>query len=594
MGSSKCRRIWVEACWYSRLTVHSVRLRVLSGQATSDATPTRIDDTPPRSRESLPGASRKFIKLVDLKPVSAEVGWGEFLVNRAGGDGEAPLIARDFKMCDEYIFAHAPSRVSYAVPPESRSFSATGYCVANRNVRFEIVCDGQSLYRSQSGGVVPIKVELPRGAEKLELVAAAADRANAHSFWCCPRFYSSADATGKFQRLTDMTPTAAEVGYYSLTVNKLPDPVVTPPLDAASAVPCDEFLFAHANSRIRYEVPDGAVRFTGIGFCQRRALLTYKVVCDGAVLYESPPSGVAAIDVAIPQGAHTLDLAVNFTHHHDGAHSYWCYPRFYFVAKSPSPPANPVDLKPTPTSIAAPSTAEKLSYTANESSWKLGQPNVKLIPRNLGFCFLSSVSGHFGGYNDAAGVRLANDRFWWLDASSGQEALSAKAISIVGLTPAMFRSGVTEYHWKLGEPPVKMLPKKNGICFLSEIAGHFAGPSEEVSVRLADDGYWYLDGKSRQDQLGASAIGIAWAKPDEYSIEAQQHNWSAGDSPVKLIDKGQGFAFLSSVSGKFVGYDDELRDHVGDGGSWYLEGKSGDKSLRATATAVRVLKVADR
>jgi hypothetical protein len=237
-------------------------------------------------------------------------------------------------------------------------------------------------------------------------------------------------------------------------------------------------------------------------------------------------------------------------------------------------------------------TADVPPYSVNRYSWNLGQPNKRLIPKNRGFCFLAAVSGHFAGYGEAAGVHLTSDGFWSLDGHSGQDALSAEAVSIESLTPAVFKSGPKEYHWRNGQPPVKMLHKNVGICFLSAIEGHFEGSAESVSVRLADDGYWYLEGKSNQDQLGASAVGIEWAKPGAYSIEAQEHNWSVGDSPVRLLEKRQGFAFLSSVSGRFLGQGEDVRVYLGDDDVWHLAGRSGQSSLRATGTSIRVTRAA--
>jgi hypothetical protein len=239
-------------------------------------------------------------------------------------------------------------------------------------------------------------------------------------------------------------------------------------------------------------------------------------------------------------------------------------------------------------------TAGEFHYTVNEHSWKRGQPIVRLMQKNRGFCFLASVSGHFAGYGEAARVCVTKEGFWSLDARSGQDALSATAISIENLTPKIFKSKLTEFQWRNGDPPVKMLHENNGICFLSAIGGWLEGPGERVSVRLADDGYWYLDGKSGQKELGANAIGIEWANPGEYSIETKEHNCSAGDPPVALLKKGEGLAFLSSVSGQFHGYGDEVRVYLGNDETWYLARKSREKSVRATATSIRVLNVAAR
>ena len=235
-----------------------------------------------------------------------------------------------------------------------------------------------------------------------------------------------------------------------------------------------------------------------------------------------------------------------------------------------------------------------LRYATTESAWQLGQPGVELIPKDTGFCFLSSVSGHLAGYGEGVGVRLGDDGFWSLEGRSGQDVLSARATSIVRLMPTMFKSEVKEFHWRNGDPAVRMLHKNEGICVLTAVEGHFEGAGEEIAVRLKNDGYWYLEGRSHQSDLGASAVGIEWTKPGTYSIEAEEHAWYAGDPPVGLLKDDEGFAFLSSLSGHFLGDGEEVRVSHADDGQWRLEGRSGQKEFAASATAVRVVKAPNR
>jgi hypothetical protein len=248
------------------------------------------------------------------------------------------------------------------------------------------------------------------------------------------------------------------------------------------------------------------------------------------------------------------------------------------------------NLKPVTLSPAPASNASILRYSTTETTWQLGSPGVELIPKNTGFCFLSSLAGHLAGYGEGVTVRVGDDGFWSLEGHSAQDVLSARAISIEHLMPAMFKSETKEFHWRKGDSPVRMLNKADGICFLSSVEGHFEGAGEEVAVRLRNDGYWYLEGRSRQDDLGASAIGIEWTNPGAYSIEAEEHSWSVGDSPVRLLKENEGFAFLSSVSGHFLGAGEEVRVYLADDGQWRLEGRSGQKEFAASATAVRVAK----
>src|SRR5579862_3643972 len=70
----------------------------------------------------------------------------------------------------------------------------------------------------------------------------------------------------------------------------------------------------------------------------------------------------------------------------------------------------------------------------------------------------------------------------------------------------------TQYEWKNGDKPIRMLKRDEGFCFLTEIGGHFAGAGEVVRVSIGDDGYWYLAGASGQDELWGKAMGVKFSK----------------------------------------------------------------------------------
>jgi len=229
-----------------------------------------------------------------------------------------------------------------------------------------------------------------------------------------------------------------------------------------------------------------------------------------------------------------------------------------------------------------------LSYAVKEYSWKVGDPSVSLIRTDTGVCFLSLVSGNFEGFGEKVGVHPGKDGFWHLEGKGQQEGIAAKAVSISSITPAVFGSGVKQYEWTNGQAPVRMLNKNEGVCFLSGLSGRFAGYGEEVRVRLADDGYWYLGGQSGQADLKAKAIGIEWTASGAAGVEIKEHSWSVGKPAVKLLRKEEGFCFLASVSGVLAGSGEQLRVYLADDGYWYLAGQSGQDALSARAIAVRV------
>ena len=70
--------------------------------------------------------------------------------------------------------------------------------------------------------------------------------------------------------------------------------------------------------------------------------------------------------------------------------------------------------------------AEGFRPEINEYTWQAGEP-VKMIDRNEGVCFLTSLRGNFGG-QDAVGLSIHNDGHWYLEGRSSR--LQAKAVSV--------------------------------------------------------------------------------------------------------------------------------------------------------------------
>ena len=83
-------------------------------------------------------------------------------------------------------------------------------------------------------------------------------------------------------------------------------------------------------------------------------------------------------------------------------------------------------------------------------------------------------------------------------------------------TPAMQTGGqdlggAVEFHsWHQGEPAVKLIRRDEGFCALTSVTGHFAGSGELVEVYLAEDDYWYLGGRSQQNDVAAGCIVVRY------------------------------------------------------------------------------------
>lgn len=105
------------------------------------------------------------------------------------------------------------------------------------------------------------------------------------------------------------------------------------------------------------------------------------------------------------------------------------------------------------------------------------------------------------------------------------------------------------YEWKRGAPPVRMIAKDEGFCFLSEFGGHFAGGGEAVRVYIGDDGFWYLGGKADQD-IWAKAISVKFAQKLASAVVAppispEQQAW-AGELKKLAGGKNAAIAALAA------------------------------------------------
>ncbi len=71
-------------------------------------------------------------------------------------------------------------------------------------------------------------------------------------------------------------------------------------------------------------------------------------------------------------------------------------------------------------------------------------------------------------------------------------------------------AAVETHWWHQGEPPVKLIRQEDGFCALTGVTGRFQGGGELVRVYVADDGYWYLVGRSGASDVAAECIVIRY------------------------------------------------------------------------------------
>jgi hypothetical protein len=233
-----------------------------------------------------------------------------------------------------------------------------------------------------------------------------------------------------------------------------------------------------------------------------------------------------------------------------------------------------------------PSPKSPHEFTLTRHKWDRDQPAVKCIPLDAGFCFLAEVAGNMAGYGESISVGQGFDGNWYLSGTT-QQPLAASAVSVATKLRGQFDRQGKEYVWTKDAAAVKMIHKSEGLCFLSSVAGAFKGFGESVRVYInPKDDFWYLEGSAVQP-VTAKALAFKLRKGSKAKLEYAEHVWARGQEPVKLIHKDEGFAFLSSISGNFLGFGESVSLTVGEDGFWRLSGAA-QQDLAARAISVRV------
>lgn len=330
------RHIWIGSV-ENNLVFNQVRVRMLSGTITRDSV-----SAADRQQDLKSGLIRLVGEMATVKApydgISASANAGLFSINQLGWPPRVlerwPRVAREFRFCDDYYGAHAPSRLKCPIPTGAKSFSVVGFNCATGSSKYRVEIDGKQIYGSPVANIDVIKFDLPAKASFLDLIADPdGDSAYDHVYWCYPRFHAV-----KAERVTDamldgkpgplrFEVASSEIPATPLTRNK---PIgASGPVHFRDAVPCHEFIFAHAPSSIKYDVPDGMSRFTAIGLTPLSNSAKYEVLADGKLIYKSPQAGVVSIDAKLPAQTKSIELKVDPLGDAAADHSYWCYPRLH-------------------------------------------------------------------------------------------------------------------------------------------------------------------------------------------------------------------------------------------------------------------------
>ena len=135
-----------------------------------------------------------------------------------------------------------------------------------------------------------------------------------------------------FIKLTSMTPIYKQTGFGQITING----GTTPPVFKDKV--CDDFIFAHANSILRYNIPAGSVYFSAIACSPFSKSIGFRVIADGKVIYKckdlNRKSGqIDKIKVRLPRKAKILELVTDNLGDGDSDHSCWAYPTLHGLLK---------------------------------------------------------------------------------------------------------------------------------------------------------------------------------------------------------------------------------------------------------------------
>jgi hypothetical protein len=251
----------------------------------------------------------------------------------------------------------------------------------------------------------------------------------------------------------------------------------------------------------------------------------------------------------------------------------------------------------TPTTSAKPAAtgpALSLKFKTQSVDWQNGKERKTVLPAKKGIAALTGVAGNFGGPADSIELQVAKNGSWTLGGKS-QDFISARGTGFSDLQPTLFPLSpqTVRYEWSNGKPPVKMLHRKDGICVLAGWGGALRGYGEGISVRLADDGYWYLDGHSAQGELHAIALGIRWSKPGTTTCSESIFSWKTGDQPVQIGPRTDGLCVLSGISGNMLGGGEGM-EIVSEDDQWMLKGSSQQAELRFDASLIRIEKSTEK
>jgi hypothetical protein len=132
---------------------------------------------------------------------------------------------------------------------------------------------------------------------------------------------------------------------------------------------------------------------------------------------------------------------------------------------------------------------------------------TRLVHQREGLCLLMGIGGAMHGGGEKIQLFVDKEGYWQVSTQSAAGGLTAWTCTVKQKLGA-FQVKTTEYNWRRGSAPVKMIHKDTGFCYLSGVKGGLNGGGEAARVYIGDDGYWYLKGQTRAGTMELWAIAV--------------------------------------------------------------------------------------
>lgn len=167
----------------------------------------------PSSTPASPAAKKLApLFLGDISPVDAICGWGRYRVNHyhSSDAREGRGVFVEGKPCSQYLWAHAGTRLDFAIPEGYTRFTATGIgpsdlatglpVMSFGSWTYQVLLDGKEVFLSKrldtfSKRAIPLAITIPPGTRRLTLVTDICGSGHGdHAFWAYPTLHADGQA----------------------------------------------------------------------------------------------------------------------------------------------------------------------------------------------------------------------------------------------------------------------------------------------------------------------------------------------------------------------------------------------------------------